>query len=85
MRQKRNGNFQISVAVEGIMLVLEGRYKPSKQRAWNSKIPTPLLTTPCLWDKAAPSAGLISLTQTLFVMGRTLAWSVVTPQATLRG
>ena len=77
MRQKRNGNFQADVAVEGIMLVLEGRYKPSKQRAWNSKTPAPLLATPCLWEKAVPSAGLTSLTQNLFVAGSTLAWTMV--------
>lgn len=39
MRQKRNDDLQIGVAVEGIMLVLGERYKPSKQRAWNSKAP----------------------------------------------
>lgn len=82
---KEKWQFSDSVVVEGVMLVLEGRYKPSKQRAWNSKIPTPLLVTPCLWVKAVPSVGLTSLTQNLFVTERTFAWTVVMPQATVRG
>lgn len=70
---QKNDSFHIAVAMEDITLVLEGRYRLSKQRVWNSNVPTPLLVNLCLWEKAVPSVGLTSLTQNLLVMGETLA------------